>query len=437
MNGQAADKIIYHVDVNSAFLSWEACYRREHLGETTDLRELPSAVAGDREARHGIILAKSVPAKKMGVKTGEPIWQAKRKCPGLILVPPDYSLYVAASRRFIALLRDYAPLVEQYSIDEAYVDVTGCRGLYGPPVEAAYELKERIHRELGFTVNVGVSCNKLLAKMAGELEKPDKVHTLFPQEIAAKLWPLPVGELFSVGPASQARLSGIGVTTIGQLARLEERRIRALLGRHGVEIWNYANGRGPEELAAAVPLNKGYGISTTLPADITRPEQGCKVLLSLCETVGARLRADGQSGRCVTVHLRTADFYDWSHQVRLEQPSDATLEIWQAACRALRQMWRGGTPLRQLGVAVSQVSRENSRQLTLFGDRYDKLSRLDAAVDGIRRRYGEDSLRRACFLQQDGVGHMAGGLHKERRTGVTKPLDEEEEYPEDEFPAEG
>lgn len=423
-----ADKIIYHVDVNSAFLSWEACYRKEHLGETRDLRDLPSAVAGDREARHGIILAKSTPARQMGVKTGEPIWQAKRKCPNLILVPANYGLYVAASRRFIALLRDYAPVVEQYSIDEAYADVTGCGRLYGEPVQAAYALKDRIHRELGFTVNVGVSCNKLLAKMAGELEKPDKVHTLFPAEIGEKMWPLPVGELFSVGPASRARLEQIGVSTIGQLARMELARVKALLGKHGEQIWNYANGRGPEELASDTPLNKGYGNSTTLPADITRPDQGRKVLLSLCETVGARLRADGQRGRCVTVHLRTADFYDWSHQTPLPQPSDATLEIWQAACRALDQMWQGGTPLRQLGVSVTRVSREAARQLSLFGDSYDKLARLDQAVDGIRRRYGEDALQRAVFLQEDGVEHMAGGLSKERRTGVTKPLDEEEEY---------
>ncbi|MBR2784095.1 MAG: DNA polymerase IV [Firmicutes bacterium] len=425
-------RVIYHVDVNSAFLSWEACYRKEHLGEEPDLRDLPSAVVGDKEARHGIILAKSVPAKKCGVKTGEPIWQARRKCPGLVLVPANYGLYVAASRRFIALLQDYAPVVEQYSIDEAYADVTGCRRLYGPPVAAAYALKERIHRQLGFTVNIGVSCNKLLAKMAGELEKPDKVHTLFPEEIAAKMWPLPVGELFFVGPASKARLEQIGITTIGQLARMDKGRIKALLGRHGELIWNYANGRGPEELTAETPLNKGYGNATTLAADITGLEQGRKVLLSLCETVGARLRADGQRGRCVTVHLRTADFYDWSHQVRLEQASDATLELWQAACRALEQMWRGGVPLRQVGVAVSQVSRDNCRQLTLFGDRYDKLSRLDQAVDGIRRRYGEEAVRRACFLQEDGVDHMAGGLDRERRTGITRPLEEEPEYPDEE-----
>ncbi|MBO7667373.1 MAG: DNA polymerase IV, partial [Firmicutes bacterium] len=221
------EKIIYHVDVNSAFLSWEACYRMEHLGEEQDLRDLPSAVAGDSQARHGVILAKSTPAKLMGVKTGEPVWQARRKCPGLILVPANYGLYVAASRRFIALLKDYAPVVEQYSIDEAYADVTGCRRLYGDPVQAAYELKDRIHRELGFTVNVGVSCNKLLAKMAGELEKPDKVHTLFPEQIGEKMWPLPVGELFSVGPARRGRLEQIGVTTIGQLARMDLSRVKA------------------------------------------------------------------------------------------------------------------------------------------------------------------------------------------------------------------
>ena len=198
-------RVIFHVDVNSAFLSWSAAYRVRVLGEQEDLRGIPSAVAGERAERHGIILAKSIPAKKCGVKTGEQIFLAQQKCPGLKLVPPDYALYVEASRCFIALLREFAPVVEQYSIDEAWADLSGTEGLYGSPVAAAELLRTRIREELGFTVNIGISSNKLLAKMAGEFEKPDKVHTLFPEEVPQKLWPLPVRELFMLGPATVQR----------------------------------------------------------------------------------------------------------------------------------------------------------------------------------------------------------------------------------------
>ena len=187
-------RVIFHVDVNSAFLSWSAAYRVRVLGEQEELRDFPSALAGERAERHGSILPKSITAKKCGVKTGEQIFLAQQKCPGLKLVPPDYALYVEASRRFIALLREFAPVVEQYSIDEAWADLSGTEGLYGSPVAAAELLRTRIREELGFTVNIGISSNKLLAKMAGEFEKPDKVHTLFPEEVPQKLWPLPVRE---------------------------------------------------------------------------------------------------------------------------------------------------------------------------------------------------------------------------------------------------
>ena len=229
-------RVIFHVDVNSAFLSWSAAYRVRVLGEQEDLRDIPSAVAGERAERHGIILAKSIPAKKCGVKTGEQIFLAQQKCPGLKLVPPDYALYVEASRRFIALLREFAPVVEQYSIDEAWADLSGTEGLYGSPVAAAELLRTRIREELGFTVNIGISSNKLLAKMAGEFEKPDKVHTLFPEEVPQKLWPLPVRELFMLGPATERRLNRIGIHTIGELAQADPELVLHYLNKPGLAL---------------------------------------------------------------------------------------------------------------------------------------------------------------------------------------------------------
>lgn len=312
-------RVIFHVDVNSAFLSWSAAYRVRVLGEREDLRDIPSAVAGERAERHGIILAKSIPAKKCGVKTGEQIFLAQQKCPGLKLVPPDYALYVQASRRFIALLREFAPVVEQYSIDEAWADLSGTEGLYGSPVAAAELLRTRIREELGFTVNIGISSNKLLAKMAGEFEKPDKVHTLFPEEVPQKLWPLPVRKLFMLGPATERRLNRIGIHTIGELAQADPELVLHYLNKPGLALWHSANGRCSEELLPQPEANKGYGNSTTLPADVTTEAGAQRVLLSLCETVALRLRRDGKAARCISVSLRSADFVTFSHQTMLRE----------------------------------------------------------------------------------------------------------------------
>ena len=214
-------RVIFHVDVNSAFLSWEAVYRLRHADGAPDLRTIPSAVGGDIAKRHGVILAKSIPAKKYDVRTGEPVVDALRKCPHLVLVAPNHALYEENSHAFMNILRKYSDVVEQYSIDEAFVDMTGTEWLFGKPIAAAHRIKDEIRDTLGFTVNVGISSNKLLAKMASEFEKPDKVHTLFPQEIKEKMWPLPVRELFLVGGASEQKLKRLGINTIGDLAHAD------------------------------------------------------------------------------------------------------------------------------------------------------------------------------------------------------------------------
>lgn len=420
-----AERVVFHIDANSAFLSWSAAYRVLVLGEREDLRQIPSVVAGDRDSRHGIILAKSIPAKKYGIHTGEPLFQAMEKCSGLKVVEPDYGLYVECSRHMIALLRQISPVVEQYSIDEAWMDMTGTRGLYGPPVQAAEMLRERIYRELGFTVNVGVSSNKLLAKMAGDFEKPNKVHSLFPKEIPEKLWPLPVRDLFLVGPATERKLRRLGITTIGELAKADVTQLRRLLGKQGETVWHFANGRNAEAVRPVPPENKGYGNSVTLPRDVLDVGTAHQVLLSLCETVGMRMRKDGKSGCCVSVSLRSTDFQSLSHQVKLPGATDSTEALYHTACRLFDEVWDGKTPLRQLGVQVTQLAQERYCQFDLFtgGDplRYERKSRLDQTVDGLREKFGEDVIRRARFLGSD-LRHMAGGLARERRTGVTREV---------------
>ena len=422
------NRVIFHVDVNSAFLSWTAAYRLKVLGETVDLREIPSVVAGDKESRHSIILAKSGPAKKYGIQTGEPLFQALEKCPGLTVVPPDYPLYVEASRHFVAMLREFSPAVEQFSIDEAWVDMTGTRRLHGDPRVAAEKMRLRIWEELGFTVNVGISSNKLLAKMAGDFEKPNKVHTLFPEEMEDKFWPLPVRDLFLVGPATERKLKWMGIYTIGDLAKAEESMLRKRLGKHGETIWHFANGRNAELVTPAPAENKGYGNSVTTARDVTTREEGHQVLLSLCETVAARMRKDGQCGRCVGVHVRTFEFQHASHRMLLHGATNITEEIYRTACRVFDELWDCETPLRQLGVQVTRLSKEPYQQYDLFSGmtpmQYERKLRLDETVDALRDKYGELVIRRAKFTKEAG-SHMAGGLDKVRRTGVTKPIPDE------------
>lgn len=396
------DRVIFHIDVNSAFLSWEAVHRLQDLGEELDLRTIPSAVGGDMSKRHGVILAKSIPAKKYNVRTGEPIVDALRKCPNLTLVSPNRELYARNSAAFMEILRRYSDTVEQYSIDEAFADMTGTEGLFGSPIEAAHQLKEEIRDTLGFTVNVGISSNKLLAKMAGDFEKPDKVHTLFPDEIQEKLWPLPVGELFSVGGASEQKLKRLGIMTIGDLAQADLGTLQATLKKHGEAIWNYANGRDFSLVEAERADNKGYGNSVTLSYDVTRAEEAKQVLLSLAETVGRRLRRDGAWIEVVSVTLRFFDLTQASHQCVLEHATNITDEIYQAACRLFDEFW-DRTPIRLIGIQTGKVTREgDNRQLSLFDDTdYEKLERLDRAMDSIREKFGADAVRRASFLQKD------------------------------------
>ena len=420
-----AERVIFHVDANSAFLSWSAAYRVQVLGEELDLRTVPSVVAGDKESRHSIILAKSGPAKKFGIQTGEPLFLALEKCPDLKIVEPDYGLYVECSRHFVEVLRQFSPVVEQYSIDEAWVDMTGTQRLFGPPVLAADALRRKVYEELGFTVNVGISSNKLLAKMAGDFEKPNKVHTLFPEEVPGKMWPLPVRDLFLVGAATERKLRLLGIYTIGDLAKADPVLLRRKLGKHGETIWHYANGRNAELVTPEPAEAKGFGNSVTTAKDVVTTEEAHQVLLSLMETAAMRMRREGKYGSCVTVHLRTNEFHHFSHQRKLGCATSITRELYREAARVFDEMWDRKTPLRQLGVQITELSDRPYQQYDFFSGltprQYERRMILDETVDALRDRFGEEVLCRAKFAA-DPAAHMAGGLDKARRTGITKPV---------------
>lgn len=408
MDNPSIKPLIFHIDVNSAFLSWEAFYRVNKLGETVDLREIPSAIGGNKETRHGIILAKSTPAKKYNIQTGEPIVNALKKCPNLTIVPPNHSLYVECSNNFIDLLKQYAPVVEQYSIDEAFLDMTGTSKLYKDPIAFAHTLKDEIKTKLGFTVNVGISRNKLLAKMASDFEKPDKVHTLFPEEIETKLWPLPVEDLFFVGPSTAKKLYNLGIYTIGDLARTDLELIRGHFKKHGEVIWNYANGIDTDDIRKHIPANKGYSHDITLPYDVTDRQTAKHFLLAICETLGARIRADKSYISVVAVSFLDNEFNQHSKQISLPSSTDVTEKIYEHACNLFDSVW-DNRPIRLLSVHTSKATERSYEQINMFdSEKYEKLSKLNSAIDSIRNKYGESSIKRASMMndkKRDSLKH--------------------------------
>lgn len=387
-------RLIFHVDVNSAFLSWEAA-RRVKAGEA-DLRLIPSAVGGDRDRRTGVILAKSVPAKAYGVKTGEPVSAALKKCPSLVLVKPDFMLYEASSRAFMDICRKYAPVVEKFSIDECFLDMSGTERLYPDPVALAYRIKDEIREALGFTVNIGIGENKITAKMAGDFEKPDKVHTLFDREIREKLWPLPVEALYMVGSATAGKLRKMHLCTIGQVASMDVDTLRALMGdKPGLQLHRYANGLDDTPVDEAPREVKGYSNSTTLAHDVTDRDTAMRILLALTDSVASRLRADGGKTSSVAVTLRSADFTDRSHQKKLNQPTDITSELFSVVERAFDELWDRRTPLRLLGVALGEIAWEDDPQLSFFEDEdRERARKLDRVVDDIREKFGSGAIMR-------------------------------------------
>ena len=394
-------RLIFHIDVNSAFLSWEAT-RRVSLGED-DIRLIPSAIGGDREKRTGVILAKSIPAKKYGIKTGEPVASALRKCPDLYLARPDFRLYEESSRAFITIVKEFAPVVEQVSIDECFADFSGTHRIYPDPIALAHTIKDKIRNELGFTVNVGIGDCKLLAKMASDFEKPDKVHTLFRSEIPQKMWPLPVGDLFTVGAATADKLRHAKIMTIGDLANAEVTRVQRLVGQKmGKHIHDYANGVDPSEVLAEPEEAKGYSISTTLEDDVKKADQAYPVLLALADSVTARIRSDGAKAYCVAVSIRDNSFKTRSHQRSLMNPTDISKEVYQISKELFDELWDGYTPLRLLGIALTNITREETMQFSLFQDESrEKARKIDKAKDELNAKFGSATIVRGSSIQSN------------------------------------
>ena len=394
-------RIVFHIDVNSAFLSWESAYRVKRGMD--DLRLVPSAIGGDRDKRTGVILAKSIPAKKYGVKTGEPVGMALKKCPTLILARPNFALYESCSKAFMDICKQYTPIVEKFSIDECFLDMTGMEKIYPDILVTANEIKNRIKNELGFTVNIGVGSNKLLAKMASDFEKPDKVHTLFDYEFQDKVWHLPVGSLFSVGESTAQKLERSCIKTVGELARIDVSALKSLLGvKMGEHLHNFANGIDDSPVLENREKAKGYSNSVTLEYDVKSIAEANKILLALADSTAARMRADSVKTRCISVTIRDIDFNDKSHQRKLNSATDITTEIFDICKILIKELWDTKKPLRLLGVSLTDVTDENDIQLSMFdSEKKDKERAIDRTVDSIRNRFGKDTIVRGGIYKNN------------------------------------
>ncbi len=393
-----------HADLNNFYASVECLHR-------PGLRDKPVAVGGDPEQRHGIILAKNYPAKKYGIKTGEALWQAKQKCPDLVILKPDFKLYLRFARLARQIYADYTDQIEPFGLDEAWLDVTGSAGLFGDGQHIADEIRSRFESELGITGSVGVSWNKIFAKLGSDIKKPDATTVITKADYKEIVWPLPVGDLLYVGSATRRKLEGRAVRTIGDLARLDPAYPRYWLGKMGDVLHAFANGwdDSPVTVMGEEALIKSIGNSTTTPRDLENDEDVKMILCVLCESVAMRLREHGLECSVVEIQVRDRDLFSFIRQKKLSRPTNLASEIHRAAMEIFRNNYRWLKPIRSIGVRGSELSPiGDSVQLSIYVDeeKRKKLERLEAAMDNIRRRYGNLSVNRGLLLIDRSLGSI-------------------------------
>ncbi len=390
------DRVILHVDANSYYASVECLYN-------PDIRDKPVAVGGDVEARHGIILTKNQIAKRYGVQTGEAIWQAKQKCPNLVCVPPDYGLYIRFSQRMRRMFDEYSDRVESFGLDEAWVDLSNPRFTIVDGERVAHEIRTRIKEQLGITVSVGVSYNKVFAKLGSDMKKPDAVTVITPENYQAKVWPLPVEDLLYVGRSTRKKLADLNVTTIGDLATFDTQLIDWKFGKNGLALRLFANGqdRSPVMHVDYTMAIKSVGNSTTMPYDLADVEDARCIYYLLAESVAARLREGGFRARCVSISARNTTLITNSCQRTLQRATNLTDEIATMAMQLFAERFIRGFPYRSVGISCSMLSPDTDPvQLDLLGDEAKRLRKetLERSMDDLRRRYGHQIVQRGVVL---------------------------------------
>ena len=389
-NGDIMERYIMHLDVNNAFLSWTAVEMLKN-GYDVDIRRIPSIIGGDEKQRHGIVLAKSNIAKQFGIKTAETIYQAKKKCPKLRIFPSKHSMFKKYSDELYNYLLTYTDNIERFSIDECFIDFSDIVNNKEKFNNLAKEISREIKNKFGYTVNIGLSNKKVLAKMASDFEKPDKIHTLYSNEIQEKMWKLPIEELFMVGRRTAPKLHLLGINQIGDLAKYDKRIITKRLGKMGELIWNYSNGIDDDTVHSKTELPKGIGNSVTLPKDCSNIEELEKVLLALTEKVAYRLRKYNLKAYVINVQIKTSDFDTFSHQIKLMTPTDNTKDIFNQAKLLLRELYKNQS-IRLIGMRVDNLTDGDLSQISLFENNKIETSKLDKAMDKIKDKYGYNSI---------------------------------------------
>ncbi len=399
------ERQILHVDVNNAFLSWTAVDML-NKGSKIDIREIPAIIGGDESKRSGIVLAKSMKAKEFGIKTADTIYQARMKCPETKIFPSNFKVYREYSNKLYNLLLEYTDKIERFSIDECFLDMTQYL-MNDTLLNKAKEINRRVRAELGFTVNIGVAHNKLLAKMASDFQKPDRIHTLYENEIQKKMWGLPVSELFMLGRKTAPKLYNMQIKTIGDLAKTSKETLAKKLGKHGIMIWEYANGIDNTPVNYIKEKPKCIGNSVTLPQDISSIEKLEEILLALTEQVTFRLRRQKMLANVVNVQLRTNKFIDTSHQKKLTKETSSTKEIYTQAKELLEQMYIRGQQIRLIGLRVDGLEEKEKQQISLFDnvkdERQEKQEKLDTAIDKLKEKYGYNLITRAGKMEVENI----------------------------------
>ena len=394
------ERLIFHIDVNNAFLSWTAVDLLKK-GYPIDIREIPSVIGGDEEARRGIVTAKSPVAKKMGIVTAESLYSARKKCPDLKVFPGDYYLYHKNSNELYKYFCLFTDKIERYSVDECFLDMTGTELLYPDPIKLAHQMKDEIYSKFGYTVNVGIGNNKLCAKMASDFEKPNKVHTLFSYEVEKKMWPLPVGDLFMVGKSSAKLLMEMGIKTIGDLANYDLNLLRKRFKNQADFMHEYANGIDFSEVMPRISKNKSISTTETLPKDVDNIVDLRKVLLGQANRVGRQARSQKLYAKTIAVIFKTSDFVSYSHQMKLVNPTNVTKEIYKYACSVLEKGWKK-EPIRLIGIRLDNLTMDNNKQLSLFDDKKDEGNdKIQEVLDNISNKYGDDIIIPASLKEKD------------------------------------
>lgn len=401
------ENIFFHIDVNSAFLSWTAVeLLKESYG--LDIRTVPSVVAGDPKTRTGVVLAKSIPCKKYNIVTGEPLYSAMTKCPTLLVFPTNFDKYIYYSNQMKLILENYSDKIEKFSIDEYFITYIPLLGNY---MEVAKNIQKDIFSKLGFTVNIGISSNRLLAKMASDFEKPNKIHTLFLNEIKDKMWPLSVSDLFLVGPSTSKKLKSLGITTIGKLANCDANLLVKHFHSHGRVIHDFANGLENSHIRQ-FSKTKSVGNSGTSIHDITSAEFAYYFILGVVENVTMRLRSINMKAKTIALDIKNSSLQVYSKSITIDTPTDITNVIYNISKKLFDNLWNGD-PIRHIGINLSNLVDLESTQLNLFDVDLVKNIKLDSTIDNIRKNMGDNGLiMRGCFVNSEIKSTIGGSLEK-------------------------